>query len=84
MPIIGYTYFDDGEDSGSEAEVVLSQQEQGYAGTKLKVGDDVVARDVRRVEAIRSLVGDDFILACDANRAGRWNRLWTLPGTLPA
>ena len=69
VPIIGYTYFDDGEDSGSEAEVVLLQQERGYAGTKLKVGDDVVARDVRRVEAIRSLVGDDFILACDANRA---------------
>ncbi len=76
LPIIGYTYFEDKWDSGSEAEIVLSQKEQGYAGTKLKVGDDVVSRDLRWVESIRSVVGDDFILACDANRA------WTVPQAL--
>ena len=69
IPIIGYTYFEDERDTGSEAELVLSQKQQGLAGTKLKVGDVVVSRDIRRVEAIRSVVGDDFILACDANRA---------------
>ena len=76
IPIIGYTYFEDGTDTAPEAELVLSQKEQGYAGTKLKVGDEVVARDVKRVEDIRRLVGDDFILACDANRA------WTVDQAL--
>ena len=76
IPIIGYTYFEDGTDTVPEAELVLSQKEQGYAGTKLKVGDEVVARDVKRVEDIRGLVGDDFILACDANRA------WTVDQAL--
>ena len=42
IPIIGYTYFEDGTDTMPEAELVLSQKEQGYAGTKLKVGDEVV------------------------------------------
>lgn len=76
IPIIGYTYFEDGNDPGSEAEVARQQQEQGYAGTKLKVGDDVVSRDVKRVEAVRNAVGSDFILACDANRA------WTVEQSL--
>lgn len=76
IPIIGYTYFEDGNDLGSEAEVARHQQEQGYAGTKLKVGDDVVSRDVKRVEAVRNAVGSDFILACDANRA------WTVAQSL--
>ena len=34
IPIIGYTYFEDGTDIVPEAELVLSQKEQGYAGTK--------------------------------------------------
>jgi len=76
VPIIGYTYFEDDLDSGSEAEVALRQKEQGYAGTKLKVGDEVVSRDIWRVEAIRRAVGEDFILACDANRA------WTVEQAL--
>jgi D-galactarolactone cycloisomerase len=76
IPIIGYTYFEDGNDPGSEAEVALQQQEQGYAGTKLKVGDSVISRDTKRVEAIRNAVGSDFILACDANRA------WTVDQAL--
>ena len=33
------------------------------------MGDEVVSNDVRRVEAVRGAVGEDFILACDANRA---------------
>ena len=76
IPVIGYTYFGDGNDPGSEAEVALQQKEQGYAEMKLKVGVNIVSRDIKRVEAVRNAMGDDFILACGANRA------WTVDQVL--
>jgi L-alanine-DL-glutamate epimerase-like enolase superfamily enzyme len=69
LPIIGYTYYGDSADPQEIADMVVEQKELGYAGTKLKVGRIVVADDVKRVEAIVDAVGDDVILACDANMA---------------
>ena len=76
LPVIGYCYYDKGESAESIAETMLGQKESGYGGTKLKVGGVAVEEDVRRVAAIRKAVGDDFILACDANMA------WTIDEAL--
>ncbi len=69
IPIIGYGYYQEGDELEAIADVMVRQKEMGYAGTKLKVGGTAVQDDVRRVEAIRKAVGSDFILACDANMA---------------
>lgn len=76
LPIIGYTYYEDDQPYEYVADVALQQAEQGYAGTKLKVGGVAVKDDVSRVTFVRKAVGDDFILACDANRA------WTVAEAL--
>jgi L-alanine-DL-glutamate epimerase-like enolase superfamily enzyme len=39
----------------------------GHRGIKLKVGRKDIATDVRRVRAVRRLIGDDAILMADAN-----------------
>jgi D-arabinonate dehydratase len=41
----------------------------GLAGIKLKVGREDVEGDARRVRVAREAVGDDFVIACDANMA---------------
>lgn len=41
----------------------------GLAGVKFKVGRLSVAEDIRRVSRVREVVGDDFVIACDANQA---------------
>lgn len=41
----------------------------GLAGVKLKVGRADVQEDVRRVGIIREALGNDFVIACDANQA---------------
>ena len=69
LPIIGYTYYEESAKPEAIAEDVVRQKESGYAGTKLKVGGVSVEDDVKRVEAVRGAVGEDFILACDANMA---------------
>ena len=69
IPIIGYAYYADDETPEVIAGMVAEQGAAGYAGTKLKVGAAPVEYEIERVKAIREAVGDDFILACDANRA---------------
>jgi L-alanine-DL-glutamate epimerase-like enolase superfamily enzyme len=46
--------------------------EQGIGGIKLKVGQPDISLDIRRVRAMRDLLGDDFPLMVDANQ--QWNR----------
>ncbi len=41
----------------------------GLAGVKLKVGRAEVPEDVRRVRVVREALGNDFVIACDANQA---------------
>ena len=69
LPIIGYGYYQAQDEVESIAGLMVEHKEMGYAGTKLKVGATSIEEDLRRVEAIRRAVGDDFILACDANMA---------------
>ena len=69
LPVIGYGYFDEDLEPEAVAESVVGYKEAGYAGIKLKVGGATIADDLKRVEAIRSALGADFILACDANMA---------------
>ena len=48
---------------------MLYYKEIGMAGVKFKVGRRTVGEDVERVARVRELVGDDFIIVCDANQA---------------
>jgi len=41
----------------------------GFDGVKIKVGQPDLGEDVRRVEAVRTLIGDDLALMVDANYA---------------
>ena len=43
--------------------------EQGYACIKIKVGAEDFKDDLRRVEAVRSQIGDDIQIRIDANQA---------------
>ncbi len=53
-------------------ENTTTSREKGIGGIKLKVGQPERARDIRRVEAVRRHLGDDFPLMVDANQ--QWDR----------
>lgn len=46
-------------------------EEQGYRAVKIKVGGDSGTEDLRRIEAVRTALGDDIRIMTDAN--GRWS-----------
>lgn len=69
LPVIGYTYGEVEKNPDDVANEVVQQLEWGYAGTKLKVGRAAMDEDIQRVKAIRQRVGEQAIIACDANRA---------------
>ncbi|GGP26518.1 mandelate racemase/muconate lactonizing enzyme family protein [Silvimonas amylolytica] len=50
-------------------EQTLAAQVAGFKGAKLKVGKPRAAEDVRRLQAVRDAVGDEFELMVDANQA---------------
>lgn len=50
-------------------EDALAVKEQGFAGSKVKVGKLHLAEDRARLSAVRAAVGDDFRLMVDANQA---------------
>jgi L-alanine-DL-glutamate epimerase-like enolase superfamily enzyme len=71
VPVIaigGYYYSDDPKHKALQQEI-LGYKQSGLAGVKLKVGRVEINLDVERICAVREAVGDDFILACDANQA---------------
>jgi D-arabinonate dehydratase len=71
VPVIaigGYYHPSDFDYTALQKEIV-DYQEMGLLGVKLKVGKADIAEDVRRVRAVRQAVGDDFVIACDANQA---------------
>ena len=71
VPVIaigGYYQSDDPHHRALQREV-LEYQQAGLAGIKLKIGKAEIEQDVDRVRAVRQAVGEDFILACDANQA---------------
>lgn len=53
-------------------ENVARSRETGIGGIKIKVGQPEWRLDLKRVEAVRTLLGDDFPLAVDANQ--QWDR----------
>lgn len=48
---------------------MLHYKEIGMAGVKFKVGRRSVTEDLERVARVREVVGEDFIIVCDANQA---------------
>src|SRR5262249_48131589 len=70
LPVIAIGgYYGDGKGDRELAEELLGYQRTGLAGIKLKVGRLAPAEDAERVRFARQTVGDDFIIACDANQA---------------
>lgn len=51
---------------------VAISRESGIGGIKLKVGQPDIATDLKRVKAVRDLLGPDFKLMVDANQ--QWDR----------
>ena len=66
LAIGGYYQAGKGQDQLNEE--MLHYKELGMAGTKFKVGRLSVEEDIERVTRVRELVGDDFIIVCDANQ----------------
>lgn len=50
-------------------EELLGIKEEGFHGTKFKIGIGSVERDVRRLELVRKALGDDFKIAVDGNQS---------------
>ncbi|WP_095012073.1 mandelate racemase/muconate lactonizing enzyme family protein [Tsuneonella mangrovi] len=48
-------------------EAVANEMASGHVGVKLKVGRPDIARDVRRVQSVRDLIGPEKALMADAN-----------------
>ncbi len=71
VPVIaigGYYHPGDSHHRALQDEIVEYKQKE-LAGVKMKVGRAKLAEDVKRVRAVREAVGDNFIIACDANQA---------------
>jgi len=70
VPVIAIGgYYQDGKGSREFREELLGYQRRGMAGMKLKVGRLRPAEDAERVRFAREVVGNDFMIACDANQA---------------
>ncbi len=48
--------------------ITAKAMEQGFCGVKVKVGSPTLAEDVARIEAVRSVIGDQKLLMVDANQ----------------
>lgn len=71
-PIIIGGYYGEGNTIETWCEEFLEDKRIGFAGAKIKVGGLAPLEDAKRIHAIRKAVGDDFIIACDANQG--WTR----------
>ena len=60
-------YYEEGKGTAGLIDEIHSYREAGYAGVKFKVGGRPPAEDIERVEQVRKAIGDEFIIACDAN-----------------
>lgn len=70
VPVIAIGgYYEAGKSQSALEDEMRYYRELQLAGVKMKVGKVSVAEDVERVRAVRSVVGPDFIIACDANQA---------------
>ncbi len=70
VPVIAIGgYYKAGKGQDQLNEEMMHYREIGMAGVKFKVGRLTVKEDIQRVTRVREVVGDDFIIACDANQA---------------
>jgi len=60
-------YYAEGKGVAGLIEEMFEYREAGYAGVKFKVGGCPPEEDIVRVQQVRKAIGDDFIIACDAN-----------------
>lgn len=47
----------------------IAVKQQGFGGSKVKVGSPSLAEDIRRLEYVREQVGDDYHIMVDANQS---------------
>jgi D-arabinonate dehydratase len=70
VPIIAIGgYYQKGKGWPEFREELLHYQKMGMAGMKLKVGRLTPSEDAERVRFAREVVGESFMIACDANQA---------------
>lgn len=70
VPVIAIGgYYQAGKGQEALNEEMLYYRELGMMGVKFKVGRANVMEDVERVARVRDVVGEDFIIVCDANQA---------------
>ena len=59
----------------------LAMQEQGFKGSKIKIGSDHISKDAARLDAVRSAVGSGYEIMTDGNQGFslsesiRWSRM---------
>lgn len=69
LPIIAIGgYYEEGKTLDDLVDEMEEYDALGLAGVKLKVGGRSVDRDIDRLRAVREGMGDDFVIACDANQ----------------
>lgn len=70
VPVIAICgYHEAGKGEKEFKNELLRYKKEQIAGIKMKVGRVTPAEDAERVRSVREAVGDDFIIACDANQA---------------
>ncbi|MFC7157016.1 mandelate racemase/muconate lactonizing enzyme family protein [Halomarina halobia] len=69
LPIIAIGgYYEDGKTRTDLVDEMEEYRQMGLAGVKLKVGGRSVSEDLERLAAVRDAMGEEFIIACDANQ----------------
>jgi D-arabinonate dehydratase len=70
VPVIAIGgYYAPGKGDRELVDEMRAYKANGLAGVKLKVGRASIDEDVRRVRVVREALGDEFVIACDANQA---------------
>ena len=70
LPVIAICgYHEAGKGEKEFKNELLRYKKEQIAGIKMKVGRVTPAEDVERVRFAREAVGEDFVIACDANQA---------------
>jgi len=69
LPVIAIGgYYEDGKTREDLVAEMEGYREMGLAGVKLKVGGRSVEEDIDRLAAVREGIGEEFVVACDANQ----------------
>ncbi|MEF8841986.1 MAG: mandelate racemase/muconate lactonizing enzyme family protein [Haloarculaceae archaeon] len=69
LPVIAIGgYYEEGKTHEDLVAEMEEYRDMGLAGVKLKVGGRSVEKDVARLAAVREGMGEEFVVACDANQ----------------